>query len=272
MQNFLKKYDHIPHNEKSIKLLLAEEKFLKIKHFVEEEQTQPEYLQELLQNLLKDLQILNEIQPLKQEISKPNPEDQEEKKAAVFRRNERMVNQIDIHRNREYQKEEIDIDYRSNIQEAEELRKSEARARIQKIIVDDDDDNLGFMRFQSEYEHTPFSPNVEPKDLLIMEDKANNTTPKTETIIVIPLYQTTSEFDDFSFGEFEIVLDISKIVDILVQEILVESYLLIEKINVFSLSPPIPISPIFCPSSTIPVVDLDLPLEEEEVPVFRMTR
>ncbi|GJW10984.1 hypothetical protein Tco_1576811 [Tanacetum coccineum] len=31
MQNFLMKYDHIPHNEKSIKLLLAEEKFLKIK-------------------------------------------------------------------------------------------------------------------------------------------------------------------------------------------------------------------------------------------------
>ncbi|GJW31894.1 hypothetical protein Tco_0051926 [Tanacetum coccineum] len=40
MQNFLKKYDHIPHNEKSIKLLLAEEKFLKIKQVVEEEQTQ----------------------------------------------------------------------------------------------------------------------------------------------------------------------------------------------------------------------------------------
>ncbi|GJS95245.1 hypothetical protein Tco_0802213 [Tanacetum coccineum] len=47
-----------------------------------------------------------------------------------------------------------------------------------------------------------------------------------------------------------------------------ESYLLIEKINAFSLSPPIPISPIFCPSSTIPVVDLDLPLEEADVPSF----
>ncbi|GJU14352.1 hypothetical protein Tco_1142318 [Tanacetum coccineum] len=47
-----------------------------------------------------------------------------------------------------------------------------------------------------------------------------------------------------------------------------ESYLLIEKINVFSLSPPIPISPIICPSSTIPVVDLDLPLEEADVPSF----
>ncbi|GJY78367.1 hypothetical protein Tco_0484168 [Tanacetum coccineum] len=69
MQSFLMKYDHISHNEKSIKLLLAEEKFLKIKQVVEEEQTQPEYLQELLQSLLTDLQILNEIQPSKQDIS-----------------------------------------------------------------------------------------------------------------------------------------------------------------------------------------------------------
>ncbi|GJT69602.1 reverse transcriptase domain-containing protein [Tanacetum coccineum] len=50
-------------------LSIAEEKFLKIKQVVEEEQTQPEYLQELLQSLLTDLQILNEIQPSKQDIS-----------------------------------------------------------------------------------------------------------------------------------------------------------------------------------------------------------
>ncbi|GJU63066.1 hypothetical protein Tco_1244901 [Tanacetum coccineum] len=79
MQNFLKKYDHIPHNEKSIKLLLAEEKFLKIKQVVEEEQTQPEYLQALLQSLLTDLQILNEIQPLKQEIPNQIQKDQRKK-------------------------------------------------------------------------------------------------------------------------------------------------------------------------------------------------
>ncbi|GKD48442.1 hypothetical protein Tco_1277418, partial [Tanacetum coccineum] len=72
----------------------------------------------------------------------------------------------------------------------------------------------------------------------------------------------------------EIDLDISKIVDISLREKLVESYILIEKINVFSLSPPIPIFPIICPSSTIPVVDLDLPLEEADGCglVFLMTR
>ncbi|GJY77787.1 hypothetical protein Tco_0483588 [Tanacetum coccineum] len=74
----------------SIKLLLAEEKFLKIKQVVEEEQTQPEYLQELLQSLLKDLQILNEIQPLKQETSNQIQKDQEEKSIAELLAEERL--------------------------------------------------------------------------------------------------------------------------------------------------------------------------------------
>ncbi|GKF80938.1 hypothetical protein Tco_0239540, partial [Tanacetum coccineum] len=50
-------------------LLLAEERFLKIKQAVEEEQNQPEKvenIQELLLKLINDLQILNRIQ-LKQE-------------------------------------------------------------------------------------------------------------------------------------------------------------------------------------------------------------
>ncbi|GJT60039.1 hypothetical protein Tco_1003572 [Tanacetum coccineum] len=90
MQNFLMKYDHIPHNEKSIKLLLAEEKFLKIKQVVEEEQFQPEYLQELLENLLKDLQILNEIQLLKQETPILIQKDQEEKNITELLAEERF--------------------------------------------------------------------------------------------------------------------------------------------------------------------------------------
>ncbi|GKD41984.1 hypothetical protein Tco_1266629, partial [Tanacetum coccineum] len=47
-------------------LLLAEERFLKIKQALEEEQNQPENIQELLLKLINDLQILNGIQ-LKQE-------------------------------------------------------------------------------------------------------------------------------------------------------------------------------------------------------------
>ncbi|GKE04315.1 hypothetical protein Tco_1396333 [Tanacetum coccineum] len=66
IQAFLKKYDQIPPKEKSMALLLAEERFLKIKQVVEEEQNQPENIQELLLKLINNLQILNGIQ-LKQE-------------------------------------------------------------------------------------------------------------------------------------------------------------------------------------------------------------
>ncbi|GJY79020.1 hypothetical protein Tco_0484821 [Tanacetum coccineum] len=62
IQAFLKEYDHIPPNEKCMALLLAEERFLKIKQAMEEEQNQPEVMQELLLKLMNDLQILKGIQ------------------------------------------------------------------------------------------------------------------------------------------------------------------------------------------------------------------
>ncbi|GKD72976.1 hypothetical protein Tco_1331258 [Tanacetum coccineum] len=68
IQAFLKEYDHIPPNEKCMALLLTEERFLKIKQAVEEEQNQPEVMQELLLKLIDDLQILKGIQ---QEKEKP---------------------------------------------------------------------------------------------------------------------------------------------------------------------------------------------------------
>ncbi|GJW85002.1 hypothetical protein Tco_0158147 [Tanacetum coccineum] len=62
IQAFLKEYDHIPPNEKCMALLLAEERFLKIKQVMREEQNQPEVMQELLLKLMNDLQILKGIQ------------------------------------------------------------------------------------------------------------------------------------------------------------------------------------------------------------------
>ncbi|GKB16548.1 hypothetical protein Tco_0850471 [Tanacetum coccineum] len=161
---------------------------------------------------------------------------------------------------REYQKEEIDIDYRRKcedkiyelkdkfnglsieiqkiIQEAKELRESEARARSKKIFIDDDDDNLGFYAVHPNMIHIPVSQNVEPKDSLHKGRRYyQQLLRKRETIVLRTLAFKPSDSDDFMFLG-----------------------------NV--LSPPIPISPIFCPSSTIPVVDLDLPLEEADVPSF----
>ncbi|GKC21425.1 hypothetical protein Tco_1023575 [Tanacetum coccineum] len=66
IQAFLKEYDHIPPKEKCMDLVLAEERFLKVKQALEEGQNQPKNVQELLLKLLNDLQILNKMQ-LKQE-------------------------------------------------------------------------------------------------------------------------------------------------------------------------------------------------------------
>ncbi|GJS39886.1 hypothetical protein Tco_0564929 [Tanacetum coccineum] len=69
IQAFLKEYDHIPPNEKCMALLLAEERFLKIKQAVEKEQNQPEVMQELLLKLMDDLQILKGIQQEKEKLA-----------------------------------------------------------------------------------------------------------------------------------------------------------------------------------------------------------
>ncbi|GJV75023.1 hypothetical protein Tco_1506607 [Tanacetum coccineum] len=58
IQAFLKEYDHIHPNEKCMALLLVEERFLKIKQTMREEQNQPGVMQELLLKLMDDLQIL----------------------------------------------------------------------------------------------------------------------------------------------------------------------------------------------------------------------
>ncbi|GKD96238.1 hypothetical protein Tco_1380135 [Tanacetum coccineum] len=71
IQPFLKEYDHIPPKEKCMALLLAGERFLKIKQAMEEEQNQPKVMQELLLKLMKDLQILKGIQPKQAEQEEP---------------------------------------------------------------------------------------------------------------------------------------------------------------------------------------------------------
>ncbi|GJT83353.1 hypothetical protein Tco_1057695 [Tanacetum coccineum] len=71
IQAFLNEYDHIPPEEKCMALLLADERFLKIKQAVEEQQNQPEVMQELLLKLMNDFQILNGIQPKQAEQEEP---------------------------------------------------------------------------------------------------------------------------------------------------------------------------------------------------------
>ncbi|GJT21110.1 hypothetical protein Tco_0891047 [Tanacetum coccineum] len=69
IQAFLKEYDHIPPNEKCMALLLAEERFLKIKQAMEEEQNQPGVMHELLLKLMDDLQIIKGSKQEKKETA-----------------------------------------------------------------------------------------------------------------------------------------------------------------------------------------------------------
>ncbi|GKB43122.1 hypothetical protein Tco_0888064 [Tanacetum coccineum] len=69
IQAFLKEYDHIPPNEKCMALMLAEERFLKIKQTMKEEQNQPGVMQELLLKLMDDLQSLKGSQQEKKETA-----------------------------------------------------------------------------------------------------------------------------------------------------------------------------------------------------------
>ncbi|GJR76485.1 hypothetical protein Tco_0088850 [Tanacetum coccineum] len=69
IQAFLKEYHHMPPNKKCMALLLAEERFLKIKQTMEEEHNQPKVMQELLLKLMDDLQILKGSQQEKKETA-----------------------------------------------------------------------------------------------------------------------------------------------------------------------------------------------------------
>ncbi|GKB04565.1 hypothetical protein Tco_0832708 [Tanacetum coccineum] len=211
---------------KSIKLLLAEEKFLKIKQVVEEEQTQPEYLQVLLQSLLKDLQILNEIQPLKQETPNQIQKDQEEKSIAELLAEERLqkANQA---LNESQSPQEM------RIQDLE-IQKQQCLEEIKEWMND-----LGMREYRKEEIDIDYRRKCEDK-IYELKDKFNSLSIEIRKIIqkAKSIRESTLELESEDYQ--------------------MERYL----------SPPIPISPIFCPSSTIPVVDLDLPLEEADVLSF----
>ncbi|GJX32199.1 hypothetical protein Tco_0242054 [Tanacetum coccineum] len=123
----------------------------------------------------RDFKELNQAlngKSISQEFENPWIWDSE---AAVFRR---------IERNGEYLMEHKDkfnglsIEIQKIIQEAEELRESEARARIQKIIIDDD---LGFYAVHPNTIHTP-----EPDNFLSMGEEHLDTTLSVRYLVPIP--------------------------------------------------------------------------------------
>ncbi|GJX82162.1 hypothetical protein Tco_0331643 [Tanacetum coccineum] len=168
----------------------------------------------------EDLQILNEIQPLKQETPNQIQKDQEEKSIVEllaeerFQKDNQVLNEKQSPQEMKIQDLEIQkqqcleemkewmnefnvlsIEIGKITQEAKELRESEARVQSRKIIIDDDDDDLGFYAVHPNTIHIPVSQNVEPKDSLIMGDEHINILRKQRRIVIETLFQTQVESD-----------------------------------------------------------------------------
>ncbi|GJR32192.1 hypothetical protein Tco_1108424 [Tanacetum coccineum] len=283
IQAFLKEYDHIPPEEKCMALLLAEERFLKIKQVVEEEQNQPEVMQELLLKLMNDLQILKGIQPKQAE--------QEEQAAKSFTSygNFSMIDDVKVLQDREnlmkdiqtflrkttYQQEDIQElmsklleDVRNINEELSEFINSPSWNR--PTFYNDDDEYTVIYRKPKEI--TPDLPIEEPDNSLSMGDEHLNTIPEMKSLGVRPWSNPnrdssiTSPKIDFLPEEFveerEIDIDIFQIKDEILHEKLLNVNLLIDKIEALNLTPSIPFVLEYPSSSHIPVVDSEFLIEE----------
>ncbi|GKE44229.1 hypothetical protein Tco_1471513, partial [Tanacetum coccineum] len=164
IQDFLKKYDHIPPKEKSMALSLAEERFLKVKQAFEEDQNQPDIIQELLLQLIQDLQLLDEILPKQAEEKGTNKQvqkKQEEKSIAELLAEEQATTINFLYQNPDllqsfiYQDDDNDDD-------------------------DYDEESIISMNADMPDAITTSSPIEEPKDYLLMEDEDIDTITEKE--------------------------------------------------------------------------------------------
>ncbi|GKB10727.1 hypothetical protein Tco_0844650 [Tanacetum coccineum] len=221
IQAFLKEYDHIPPNEKCMALLLAEERFLKIKQAMEEEQNQPEVMQELLLKLMDDLKILKGIQQEKKEtaaqsftpywnfsmIDDEEARDNFLKDVCTFLRKfsripfgvtpkviliawERFGKIKDALTDKQYQQEDIQElmsklleDVRNISEELSEYINCPSWNR--PIFYDNDDDEYTII-YSKPKAITPDLPIEEPDNSLSMGDEHLDTIPSVENLVPIP--------------------------------------------------------------------------------------
>ncbi|GJY29786.1 hypothetical protein Tco_0405553 [Tanacetum coccineum] len=240
IRTFLKKFDHIPPGEKCMALLLAEERFLKIKRAFEEE-NQPEDIQELMLKLLSDLKICEGIQPKQAE--------QEEQAAKSFtpygnfsmidnmkvlkeiqtflRKFSRIsfgvtpkvlsiawvrISEIDhAFTDKQYQQEDIQElmsklleDVRNIKEELSEYINSPSWDRPTFFDYDDDEYTVIWRKPEA---ITPDLPTEEPEDSLIMGDEHLSTIPKTKESSVENLVPIPSESEDFPIMEVIVIDD-----------------------------------------------------------------
>ncbi|GJT39529.1 hypothetical protein Tco_0939394 [Tanacetum coccineum] len=280
IQAFLKEYDHIPPEEKCMALLLDEERFLKIKQDVEEEQNQPEVVQELLLKLMKHLQILKGIHQAEQEepaaqnflINLNFPIADDDEYTVIYRKPKAITPDLPI--------EEPDNSLSigdEHLNTIPETEKSSVENLIPipselKGISDDicdvpscDNDNFdaecGLINSLISRDISITSPKIDflPEEFI---GELNFIDPILPGIDEDDFDENDFDEDGFDEEEGEIDNDIIQIEDEILREKLLNVNLLVDKIEALKLTPLIPFVLEYPSSSPILVVDSDFLVEK----------
>ncbi|GJT51900.1 hypothetical protein Tco_0978057 [Tanacetum coccineum] len=250
IQAFLKEYGHIPLEEKCMALLLAEERFLKIKQAVEEDHNQHEVMQELLLKLIKDLHILKGIQQKQAEQEEPVaqnflinlnfPMADDDEYIVIYRKPKAITPDLPIEKTDNSLS--IGDEHFNTIPETEKSR-VENLVPIPSEFKGISDDICDMPSCDNDHFNAEFGliSSLLNRDISI-------TSPKI----------------DFLPEEFvgEIDIDIFQIEDEILREKLLNVNLLIDKIQALNLTPSTPFMLENPSSSPIPVVDSDFLVEE----------
>ncbi|GJR62559.1 hypothetical protein Tco_1504721 [Tanacetum coccineum] len=277
IQAFLKEYDHIPHEEKCMALLLAEERFLKIKQAMEEEQNQPEVMQELLLKLMNDLQNFKRIQSKQVEQEEPAtlnflinlnfPMADDDEYTIIYRKPKAITPDLPI--------EEPDNSLSMGDKHLNTIPETEKSSVENLVLIPSEFKGISEdICYMPSCDNDHFHAECGLINSLLSGD-ISITSPKIDFLpeefvgeldfidpFLLGIDEDDFDDDDFDEEEGEIDNDILQIEDEVLREKLLNVNLFIHKIEALNLTPSIPFvleNPSFSP---IPVVDSDFLIEE----------
>ncbi|GKA69524.1 hypothetical protein Tco_0775588 [Tanacetum coccineum] len=250
-------------------VLVAEERFLKIKQAVEEEQNQPEVMQELLLKLMNDLQILKGIQPKQAEQEEPTvqnflinlnfPLADDDEYTVIYMKHKEITPDLPIEEpdnSLNIGDEHLNTTLKTEKSSVENLVPipSEFKGISEDICdvpsCDDFDAECGLINSLLSRDSSIISPKI----AFLPEEFAG------ELDFIEPILPGIDE-DDFD-EEREIDDEILQIKDEILREKLLNFNLLVNKIEALKLTPFIPFVLENPSSSPIPVMDSDFLVEE----------
>ncbi|GJX25427.1 hypothetical protein Tco_0231723 [Tanacetum coccineum] len=244
-------------------LLLAEERFLKIKQVVDEEQNQPEVMQELMLKLLNDLKNYDGILLNQEEQAVQKEQEEQAAKSFTLYRNFSMIDDVKVLQDRE----NLMKDIQTFLRKFSQTEKSSVENLVPipsefKGISEDICDVPSCDHFDAE---CGLINSLLSRDILIASLNIDFLTEEFagELDFIDPILPGINEDDfdeeDFDEEEGEIDIDILQIEDEILREKLLNVNLLIDKIEALNLTPFVLEYPSFSPIS---VVDREFLIEE----------